>query len=211
MKKVCLVLGGIDDEMILPHDAIKVGVDYGAWRLAQKHQMFDYAIGDFDSVTSHELTEIGQYAKRIIFLPHKKDETDTEAAIYYLSQRGFQEFELHDALGGRIDHTIANIRLMRRLQRQSMNVSLYGRKQKIKILNPGVHTIERKDWPFKYVSFFACSNEVKPLTISGLFYEVQAVELSEDDIYTISNEWIDGKDATISFEKGELLIINDED
>lgn len=211
MKKTYLVLGGVDDELSLPANGIKVGVDYGAFRLASLGQKFDYAIGDFDSVTPNELLEIAHYARQMIFLPHQKDVTDTEAAVEYLTNRGFDMFEIHDALGGRIDHTIANIRLMQRLSQRSLKIVLYGKKQKLTVLSPGVHTLRREQWPFKYVSFFACTEEVKSLTISNLLYEVEGQDLKREDIYAISNEWVEGKIARLSFDEGNLLVINDED
>ena len=63
----------------------------------------DLIIGDFDSYEQPE-TDI-----ETIVLPTVKDDTDTMFAVKEGLRRGFEDFLLVGALGGRLDHTMVNV------------------------------------------------------------------------------------------------------
>lgn len=210
MKKAELVLGGQADEWSFSSESLLVGVDYGAYRLAKRQQPFALAIGDFDSVTAKELRLIKEWAQEVVVLPKQKDETDTEAALHFLQAEGYEQFVLHDSLGGRIDHSLANIRLAQRYAMQNMAIVLYGKKQKVTVLAQGTHPLTRNHWPYQYLSFFALTQEVTGLTLEGFQYPLEGVTLSATDIYTISNEWV-ADEGVVSLTSGLLLLINTED
>ena len=66
---------------------------------------FDYAIGDFDSAPAAK-------AKQIISYPPNKDYTDTELAVQLAVSKGFSQIYLIGGSGGRLDHLMANYRLL---------------------------------------------------------------------------------------------------
>ena len=72
----------------------------------------DLVVGDFDS---HEKPE-GR--AEIIALPREKDDTDTVFAAREAVRRGFDDFLLVGAAGGRMDHTIGNLSLLHWLAEQ---------------------------------------------------------------------------------------------
>lgn len=71
-------------------------------------------IGDFDSL-GH--TPNG---RNIIVLPCEKNDTDMGAAVAEGVMRGYKNFILYGASGGRADHTLANIQLISSLSRRGM-------------------------------------------------------------------------------------------
>lgn len=209
MKKIQFILGGPVEEK-LPDSGLLVGVDYGAFSLAKRKRRFDLAIGDFDSVTACELETIRQYARKIVFLPCQKDETDTEFALQYFIKRGYHSFHLCNSIGGRFDHSLANVILAKRLVLLGNDIDLSGKRIKVRILRPGSYVIKRRDYPFRYCSFFALSEQVQQLTLEGFCYPLNEQDLSMNDIYTISNE-LKSDEARITFSSGLLLLVNTED
>ena len=67
----------------------------------------DFVIGDFDSL-SGDVPD----GDRSVRLPPQKDDPDLLSALKVGWSRGAREFHIYGALGGRIDHTIANMQLM---------------------------------------------------------------------------------------------------
>ena len=63
-------------------------------------------VGDFDSHPAPDL------AAETITLPREKDDTDTVYAVKEALRRGYEDFLLLGAIGGRLDHTLANIQLL---------------------------------------------------------------------------------------------------
>ncbi len=81
------------------------------WLAAQEREP-DILIGDLDSVEPEVLAALQAKGCQIQrYSPHK-DETDTELALLEAVRRGAREITLIGALGGRIDHELANILLL---------------------------------------------------------------------------------------------------
>jgi thiamine pyrophosphokinase len=77
----------------------------------------DVIIGDFDSADyafiEDDLRKSGLYGScRIIRVAAEKDDTDTLICLKYAMERGFRELFVLGGLGGRLDHTIANLQTM---------------------------------------------------------------------------------------------------
>ena len=63
----------------------------------------DLAVGDFDS-----LGHVPKIEKTICH-PVDKDDTDTALALAEGMKRGYRNFIIYGGLGGRLDHTVANL------------------------------------------------------------------------------------------------------
>jgi thiamine pyrophosphokinase len=95
-----------------------VGIDRGALVCAQKGLMMDLAVGDFDSVTKEEFELIRLHCNEVVMLNAIKDVTDSQAALAYVDE--FDEVILCGGLGGRIDHQLINIGLVKKDTRISL-------------------------------------------------------------------------------------------
>ncbi|MDR1135798.1 MAG: thiamine diphosphokinase [Clostridiales Family XIII bacterium] len=65
------------------------------------------AIGDFDSFSGATTPGVAVYA-----FPPEKDDTDTGLALKHGLDLGYRDFLLVGGIGGRLDHTLANLQLM---------------------------------------------------------------------------------------------------
>ncbi|MGI6199722.1 MAG: thiamine diphosphokinase [Christensenellales bacterium] len=71
----------------------------------------DLVVGDFDSMERPQLEGV-----QVQCLPVMKDMTDTQAAVDLCIERGAREVVLLGASGTRLDHTLANLLLLVRLE-----------------------------------------------------------------------------------------------
>ncbi|MBF1118780.1 MAG: thiamine diphosphokinase, partial [Solobacterium sp.] len=126
-----------------------IGVDKGALTLARNGKRMLLAIGDFDSVEERDLSCIKDYSDTFIQLNPIKDDTDSEAAVMYAIEKGYQKIHLYGGLGGRLDHAMINLRLVSRFPE---TVYLHDQSNFIYSLAEGVHSIDKRD--YTYISFF---------------------------------------------------------
>ncbi len=178
-----------------------IGIDAGAYTCMKQKIPMQFAIGDFDSITSMQKEELAAYTS-MIYLSKHKDQTDSEAAIYFALEQGYKEIILFGALGGRIDHTLANIYL---LAYRDLPLTLMDEHNKMYIRSKGKYEITND---YQYLSFLAL--EKAQFTISGVAYPLIKRTICMQDIYTVSNEIIE-KSAFLEIEEGSLLIMQASD
>ena len=117
-----------------------------------------------------------------------KDETDSELAIRLC--KDYDTIYLYGGIQGRIDHTIANIRLaMYRFN----NLVLMDEHQKISVMNVGEYEID---------------NPILEgvLSLSGFLYPLQSRRIHIEEIYTTSNSLVEDK-GIVRIEEGRFLCV----
>ena len=87
-----------------------VGVDRGSLWVLEENLPLALAVGDFDSVTAEERQVIRKYAQHFVQARPEKDDTDLELALLTIFEQNPQaQVTIFGALGGRIDHMLANV------------------------------------------------------------------------------------------------------
>lgn len=170
-----------------------IGVDQGCEFLMNHQLPIDLAIGDFDSINVDK-DMIKKYAKRMIEHSSIKDYTDTHLALEEALKLNADKIVIYGGLGGRVDHTYANMQLLRK-----GSIELITNDTKMYSLSKGKHNIKND---FKYISFFALE-PVKNLVLNGFKYEVKIETLEIDNPLCISNQG----SGSVSFTDGMLLVI----
>ena len=180
-----------------------IGVDKGALTLARNGKRMLLAIGDFDSVEESDLAYIKEYSDTLIQLNPIKDDTDSEAAVMYAIENGYQKIHLYGGLGGRLDHAMINLRLVSRFPE---TVYLYDQNNFIYSLAEGVHSIDKRD--YTYISFF--TEDEATISLEGFKYPLDKQQLTNKDTYTTSNEIIEDK-GIITVHAGKVTVIQSKD
>ena len=180
-----------------------IGVDKGALTLARNGKRMLLAIGDFDSVEESDLAYIKEYSDTLIQLNPIKDDTDSEAAVMYAIEKGYQKIHLYGGLGGRLDHAMINLRLVSRFPE---TVYLHDQNNFIFSLGEGVHSIDKRD--YTYISFFT-ENEAT-ISLEGLKYPLDKQQLTNKDTYTTSNEILEDR-GIVTVHAGQVTVIQSKD
>ena len=199
---------------IRPQEDHIVAVDGGLRRLLGEGFTPSLILGDFDSLDERDRAYLERTERetpdKVIRFPVRKDETDTQAAVRIGLERGFRDFILLGAMGGRLDHTMANIQTLLWLRR-------HGGTGRMKYGDTTVTVIEaeRFELPEGFdgtVSLFALSDRLEGVTIRGLKYELTDVVITNDDIIGTSNETLcggpgGGRRGVIEVRSGAALIV----
>ncbi|MCR5795330.1 MAG: thiamine diphosphokinase [Solobacterium sp.] len=181
------------------YDADLAGADAGALFLAENGLRMKLAIGDFDSVRKEDLERIRACADEMIVLNPIKDDSDSEAIITCLLERGYRRIILTGGTGGRIDHEYVNLKLT---EKYPGTVYLEDEKNRIWTAAEGRHPI-RKDH-FAYISFFTSSEAC--ISLEGFRYPLDRRVITADDLYTLSNE-ICGEEGVLHVHSGSVLVM----
>jgi thiamine pyrophosphokinase len=89
-----------------------VAADGGARLLLAQGLRPHVILGDMDSVPASLLADWRAAGGETLTFPAEKDETDLELALAYAIGQGAQRIAILGALGGRIDHEMANLLLL---------------------------------------------------------------------------------------------------
>lgn len=157
----------------------------------------DIFVGDFDSVPE-ELVECPE----IIKLYPVKDMTDTQEAIDVAISRGADYITILGALGGRIDHTIANIHLLKYAGQKGAYAQILDIDTCIYLVTDNLEIPKKDGFCLSLLPLTDC----KGVSISGVFYPLDNADMPVGNPYGISNEFTEDK-VTVSVTSGELLVI----
>ncbi|SDW01872.1 thiamine diphosphokinase [Marininema mesophilum] len=213
--RVVIVVGGKIDqgdlEKILPQDTV-IGVDAGVLPLLDAKMPIHLAVGDFDSVGELVLKDLSDQGVPVKHLPMAKDVTDTYFAVDEALLQSPSELLLLGALGGtRIDHALANLVLLEKIEAAGVKGIISNHDNNIRLLTAekGMMTLF-KDQRFRYVSLLALTDQVEGVTITGFAYSLTNAILTRVDSLGISNEQIEAE-AFIQIRSGKLIIIESRD
>ncbi|HEL1748682.1 thiamine diphosphokinase [Streptococcus suis] len=208
MIKIAVIAGGSFDCLPEPAD-LYVGVDAGSLRLLEASLPLDWAIGDFDSVTSEELGRIREMAERFLQAPAEKDDTDLEMALKEVFKAYPQaQVRIYGALGGRMDHMMSNLFLAAEpdLAAFMEQIELVDRQNIVRFRPAGQHRLSPIAG-MKYISFMP--SDQSRLTIRHAKYPLDASNYFFKKCYS-SNEFID-RDIDIQLDQGYVVLIYSKD
>ncbi|MBM3187582.1 MAG: thiamine diphosphokinase, partial [Chloroflexi bacterium] len=110
---------------LLDEANVLIAADGGAnWLFALGRQP-DVVVGDMDSILPETLEALIRAGCRVRRHPSQKDETDTELALLEAAAMGATRITLLGALGGRVDHQIANLMLLAMPQLAGIETVIY--------------------------------------------------------------------------------------
>jgi|SRR5699024_6774777 len=183
-----------------------IGVDRGALTLLENDITVDYAVGDFDSITTKQKEMIIENMMNVVTYSSEKDETDLEIALQKALELKPEKIYLFGVTGGRLDHALINIQLLLPLvTEEKIHGVIVDKSNQLELLTPGTYTLH-KDEQYPYISFVPFTQYVKNLSLTGFYYGLTNYDLSWGSTRCISNELM-SKEATFSFKSGKVLLI----
>ena len=196
----CYIFGAMPIDTFdfkISKDDIVIAADAGILNTEKFNITPDFIIGDFDSL-GYTPTD-----SNTIVHPVKKDDTDTMLAVKLGLSKGYKDFRILGGIGGRLDHTYANIQTASYIAENGGTAEIYGNNENLTVVKNGEKAFEKTSK--ENISIFAL-DECKNVNIKGTYYELENGSLSPNFPLGVSNKF-NNKPVKISVEKGKLLII----
>jgi thiamine pyrophosphokinase len=183
-----------------------VGADGGAARALSWGLIPHIVIGDMDSLPSEARAELVAQECRFAVHPRAKDETDLELALTYAVEHGAQEIVILGALGGRLDHTLANLLLMALPQLDGVPVRIADTDEEaMMVRSGGAVTLEGN--PGDLVSLLPLGGDVHGVTTASLAWPLDGDTLQFGLSRGVSNV-MTAPTARVAVEDGFLLVVH---
>ena len=189
-KMRCVIISGSPDtnveeiKSLCTSDDFIVCADSG-YSFAKKAGLTpNLIIGDFDSL-KEELPQNTEVVK----LNTHKDDTDTEHCVMECIRRGYKDFLLLGSIGGRTDHTFANIATLAFLSEYNYNGIARNNGEEIRILKEGSYEMNNKKGLIFSVFPYGC--ESVNVTYKGAEYMLNNKTLTYNVSRGISNVFVD--------------------
>ncbi len=190
-------LGSIPSPAPGPDDLL-IAADRGYATVSELGLIPHAVIGDFDS-----LGHVPEHPN-LIKLPCEKDDTDMGFALKYGLKLGYSRFLLLGGLGGRLDHTFANLQLLNSLSHQNAIGILAGEGQAATVITNGSFSFSPNC--SGCCSVYCISGQAHGVTLEGLKYSLHDSTLTSDYPLGTSNEFL-GVPARVFVRDGSLLLI----
>ena len=159
-------------------------------------------VGDFDSLRYIPNQE------KVVLLDEEKNFTDGERALLYAKECGETEIVIYGAYGGKIEHVLGNITLLKIAKDNGLKAVIKSGNCITELLGAGEYGFYVKEKskvsliPYGGNCMFKCSE--------GLYYPLDGLTLTSADTRGISNV-AEKSEITVSIIKGEALIIYEKD
>lgn len=158
----------------------------------------DLVVGDFDSMPQPPSS-----GPPVLVLPVKKDDTDTAVCIKIGREKGYREFRIAGGMGGRFDHTLANLQCLADCASRGEQGWLVDGKNYVTVLHPGEYSFSRME--HRMLSLFAFTERVEGITLKGTEWELEKADLLQTIPLGCSN-WFQSDRITLAFCRGLLVV-----
>ncbi len=154
-------------------------------------------VGDFDSLGSAPLSE------KVIGLEVEKNFTDGERAVHFAKECGAKEIVVYGAYGGKIEHVLGNLALLKIASNIGLKASVKESGRKTELFSGKVSLAVPKDSTLSIIPY---GGECTVTDSEGLYYPLKNLTLTPADTRGISNV---AKNEEVSFNviKGDALVV----
>ncbi len=177
--------------------------DSGARHLAAAGVTPDVLVGDMDSIESSRLADYVRKGVKIIQHPADKDFTDTALALDYAVGLHPERIHIWGALGGRMDHALANLFLLLKGKEAGIKICLLDEFCEAFIAD---NDVTFADATGCLVSLVALSPRVEGIELDGFLYPLNDGTLTLAESRGISNV-ISANRASVHVRSGSLLVV----
>ena len=207
----CIVIGAgnfAQDHVDIGEGNFCIAVDGGYAYCRQLGIEPDLIIGDMDSLPGNLRGEIEETIKArpemVVCLCPEKDDTDMLAALRIGMQKGYKDYRIYGALGGRMEHTIANIQCLCYLKNNGARGTILEEGIAITVIKNEKVSFGKRNKG--YLSLFSLGERAEGVTITGMKYPLNYALVTNDYPIGISNEFI-GEEGMVEVKNGMLLAI----
>lgn len=188
-------------EGLVPHSML-LACDSGIELLLKNGLYPDVFIGDLDSVDHNVISSTRPHIEKFYQFPREKDKTDSELGVEYALNSGAREIVIVGGLGKRLDHSLANIMLLFKINSAGKSGYILGARERVFYLPDGFELKDRPGLTFSLIPF----GNVTKLNIFGAHYPLINGKLDPGSSLGISN-YLEGEVLKIKKEGGPLFMV----
>ncbi len=212
MKSVIVCGGGSVSDYASLHRyfegaGLVICADSGARHLRNLNIEPDVLIGDFDSISSKDYDAYINAGVETVQYPAEKDMTDAQLALELAVEKGCREIVLLGALGTRLDHSMANVFLLKRLLDAGIKGMIADERNEAVLIDKSI-CIKREQG--MKVSLIPVTGAARGVTTQGLYYPLTDATLELGSTWGVSNEFSE-ETACVTLKEGLLLVIKSRD
>ena len=188
-------------------DAVIICCDGGMRHTMKLGITPDFIVGDFDSVQAEVLEYYKKQNIELKQVPCRKDETDMELGIRHAADIGADDIVIMGGIGSRMDHTLANIFLLMKINDIGKKGIIVNENNLIMLCTDKT-VVEGKKGDI--VSFIPITKETAGVSTEGLEYPLNNETLYMNSPRGVSNV-MEGNTASYTLKEGLALIIRAKD
>ena len=210
--KVIIVAGGRFDATPEILDLLKtadlcLAADSGAEHLFGLGIRPHAVIGDMDSISAPTRGWLAEQGCLFLIHPPEKDQTDTELCIAHALEKGASDITILGATGHRLDHTLANILLLKGLDDKGVPARIIDSHNEIRLVS---RSVSLKGACGDILSLVPVTEKATGITLEGLEYPLDNAVMEMGTALGVSNRFT-GTRADIRIKSGRLLVIRSRD
>lgn len=208
MKAVVIANGSFPDpalvSTLLAEADVVIAADGGARALIAYDLPLSVVVGDMDSLPPDLLQRWQARGGETHIYPVAKDETDLELAIDAALQRGAQRLVVLGALGGRVDHVLANLLLLASPALARRDAAIYDDGTRVRAITDEAALVGE---PGDLLTLLPVTAQVEGIVTEGLHYPLKDEDLTLGIPRGVSNVFT-ARQATIRVRSGVLLALH---
>ena len=197
MKKAALILSQPFGRFL--GSDFTVCADAGYERALARNIKVDLVVGDMDS--------LGYHPDKVptVVVQKEKDFSDGELGVRQIALRNYATLDIYGAVGGRLDHTLYNLHLLKLAKDLGLDAVLRGDNYDVYYLEGNLLLDADVGDVVSVVPF---SETVHIMKTKGLKYPADGLVLTKRDTLGLSNECVTKGGVFIGLKEGSALIIH---
>ncbi len=162
-------------------------------------------VGDMDSIDTTTRQRVESSGAQLMIYPQRKDATDLELALGEARQGGAAELFIFGAMGGRPDHSLANLQLAASPAWRHQSVRVFGDGAEIRVLHGG-ETLDIEGPSGMTVGLIPARKAAEGVVTEGLEYPLSGETLEATRSRGVSNHLLE-KRARVKLTSGTLWVV----
>lgn len=177
MKVAIILKAPSFSESVLEEKVIYADAAYAFKNQVGKKQIVA-VVGDFDSLGK------APEGENVVKLNEEKNFTDGERAVRLAKEMGFDEVVIYGAFGGKIEHVLGNVALLKIAQELGLKASIKNGQNVVELISGKACLKVKKDSLFSLIPY---GGNCVFNSSEGLYYSLNGLTLTPSDTRGISN------------------------
>lgn len=187
---------GVPDDLDLSEFPLTIAADKGYQYANSVGITPNIFVGDCDSLPE----DIKIESETVVRLAPIKDMTDTQEALALAIEKGATDIVILGALGGRIDHTLANIHLLKFCLDRGANTYLLDKTTFVTLIDRPTKFPKKDGFCISAIPLTKCEH----VSAKGVFYPLDDSVMDLGNPYGVSNEFTEDE---ANFDPGTGLLL----